>query len=335
MNILRRLKAHRRLLLRALVSGTLIAWLLTEIDLRTVIERWSLANWPLLVVLVPVLYLLNTYLRTARLRLILRTHGMQLSFGWLWLVQLKSSFVVSFVPGGVSGDVYRTFVIGRKIERTLDSISALVLEKVIGLLAMVSLSVVSLIVGVGLLGVAAYSNLIWPVAIIAGALVLFCLVSYLVVRFRLLARWRLPFSYWTRLEETADRLALQLRDGRIVLSLAVLSVLLQLSIIFWYFVVAQAKALDLSLITLLIAVPIVELLLTIPISIGGLGVRDASLVVLLQPFGLSAEEIVSLSLLVALTATLVRVLSGVAFLFDGEGQDSALQNKMEQAAETP
>lgn len=333
MNLFRWLKAHRQFLLRALVSGTLIAWLLTEIDIRTVIERWSSVNWLLLVVLVPLLYLFNTYLRTARLRLILRTHGMPLSFRWLWLVQLKSSFVVSFVPGGVSGDVYRTYVIGRKIERTLDSISAVMLEKIIGLLAMMSLSIVSLMVGMGLLGVTAYSNLIGPVAVIAGGLVMFCLGSYLVIRLRLLARWRLPFSFWTRLEETADRLALQFRDGRVVLSLALLSLLLQFSIILWYFVVAQAKALDLSLITLLIAVPIVELLLTIPISIGGVGVRDASLVVLLLPFGLSAEEIVSLSLLVAFTATLVRVLSGLAFLFDGEGQDVLLQNAMEQAAE--
>ncbi len=316
-----------------LVSGTLIAWLLTEIDLRAVIARWSSVNWPLLIVLIPLLYLINTYLRTARLRIILQTHGMQLSFRWLWLVQLRSSFVVSFVPGGVSGDVYRTFVIGRKSERTLDSIAAVVLEKVIGLLAMMSLSIISLLVGVGLLGITAYNSLVAPVAVIAGGLILFCLVSYLVLRARLLSRWRLPFPFWTRLQETADRLALQFNESHNVLSLALLSLLLQISIILWYFVVAQARALELSLLTLLIAVPIVELLLTIPVSIGGVGVRDAALVVLLLPFGLSAEEIVSLSLLVALTATLVRVLSGLAFLFDGDAQQNQLPGKVEQATE--
>lgn len=334
MPILRWFQSHRRLLLRVSISSALIVWLLLRIDLGTVIARWSNVNWLLLGLLIPGLYLLNTHLRTARLRTILQAHGLLFPFRWLWLVQLKSSFVVTFLPGGASGDLYRTIVIGREVERNLDSVSAVVLEKMVGLLAMMFLSIVSLFVGMRLLGMTAYANLIGPVSIVAGGLIFISFMVYSVVRARLISRWHLPFSFWNRLAETTERLAMQFRDDRMLLSLALLSVLLQLSIVLWYFIVARAMALDVSLIALMIAVPIVELLLAIPVSIGGIGVRDASLVVLMLPFGLSTEEIISLSLLVALTATLLRVLSGSAFLWNTNGQKLPAKNALEHMVES-
>lgn len=335
MTLLNWFKVNHRLLLRAFVSGVLITLLLTQIDVREVIERWTDVNWLLLSLLVPLLYLNNSVLRTIRLRTILKAHSLNIPFRWLWLVQLKSGFVVSFVPGGVSGDVYRTFVIGRKAERALDSVSAVALEKLIGLLTMMSLSIVSLLVGVRLMGVTSYGNLVGPVSIIAGGLIFATIVAYLAIRLHLVSRWRLPFSFWSQLEETSERLSELFKNGRMLLTLATLSFLLQFSIVIWYFVVAQAKSLDLSLIALMMAVPVVELLLTIPISIGGVGVRDAALVILLLPFGLSVEEVVSLSLLVTFSATLMRILSGLAFLVDGEKQEVAPSGAVRQIAELP
>ena len=109
--------ARYRLLLRLIISIALMAWLLSQVNLGTVVDRWSAVNWLLLLISIPFLYLLNTYLRTVRLRLILLAQGFRLPFRWLWLVQLRSSFVVTFLPGGVAGDIYRTFAIGREAQR--------------------------------------------------------------------------------------------------------------------------------------------------------------------------------------------------------------------------
>jgi uncharacterized membrane protein YbhN (UPF0104 family) len=316
--------ARRQLLLRATISVALILWLLSQLDLAQMVTRWSTANWLLLSLLIPFLYLLNMIVRAARLRIILHAQGLTVPFHLLWMIQLKSSFFISFVPGGAAGDIYRTVAIGREIKRVLDSIASVLLEKFIGLAAMMLLSIASLITGVYLLDLAPYSNIARPVFVLALALLAAWLLFFALIRGQFLKRRGLPISFPDRLQDVSEQLYFLFGNSRILAKLGLLSFLLQVSIVFWYFTVARAMHLDISLLALMIGVPVIELLLAIPISVGGIGVRDSALVVLLLPFGLNAEDIVSFSLLVAFTATLARTLSGLAFIADAGEEQSGL-----------
>lgn len=63
-------------------------------------------------------------------------------------------------------------------------------------------------------------------------------------------------------------------------------------------------------------VPLVALAMVLPVSISGVGVREGGLVFLLEPFGVSAEQAVTLGLLWFLTAIVGGLLGGIVFLFD-------------------
>ena len=63
-----------------------------------------------------------------------------------------------------------------------------------------------------------------------------------------------------------------------------------------YYFVAQALDVHLNLIYFLIFVPMITAFCVIPISIGGLGVRDTASIVLFGKVGLMAEKAFALSL---------------------------------------
>jgi uncharacterized membrane protein YbhN (UPF0104 family) len=79
-----------------------------------------------------------------------------------------------------------------------------------------------------------------------------------------------------------------------------------------------ARSLDVSLPALvwLSVVPLVALAMVLPISIGGLGVREKSFEALLPAFGVPAETALAIALLWGLCTTLAGLLGGVVFLLE-------------------
>lgn len=304
-----------------LVSSALIIWLLLRVNPAQVIDRWQDVDWPFLVLLIPLLIMLTSTIRAGRLRVILAAQGFSFPYLWLVLLQLKGAFILSFLPG-VSNDIYRSYIIGREAsgssdgllsDRHLISIASVVFERAMGLGALIFVSIASLLVGVYVLNIGVYSDLAPSVLIVGLVVFILALIVFGVIRSRLIKRWQLPIPFWRRVQQVSARLYLLFSNDRALAALILLSIALQLSVVFSYFMVAKALHLKLSLLPFLITVPVVELLISVPISVGGIGVRDAALVFLLLPFGVTAEAAVSLSLLMAFVVTMMGILSGLSF----------------------
>jgi glycosyltransferase 2 family protein len=106
-----------------------------------------------------------------------------------------------------------------------------------------------------------------------------------------------------------------------------MSLCLQIVIVIWYFVIAISLEFPLSFVALLAIVPLLELLLMLPISVGGIGVREWAFTVPFVPFGLTATEALSYSLLSFLIGTIMTGLSGLAFLFEHTEQESTMPDR--------
>lgn len=303
-----------------LVSGALMLWLLMRVNPAQVVARWQDVNWLFLALLIPMLIILTSTIRAGRLRLILDAQGLSFPYLWLILLQLKGAFILSFLPGGVSSDIYRSYIIGREADRHLISIASVLLERAVGLGALIFVSVASLLVGVYFLNISAYADLAPSVLAVALAVFTLALILFLVIRRRLIKRWQLPIPFWGRFQQVSERLNLLFSNHRALAALILLSIALQLAVILSYFMVAQAMHLQLSILPFLITIPVVELLISVPISVGGIGVRDTALVFLLLPFGVSAEEALSLSLLMAFVVTIMGILSGLSFFIQVPAQ---------------
>ena len=80
--------------------------------------------------------------------------------------------------------------------------------------------------------------------------------------------------------------------------------------------VGRALGVEVGLSTWFVVVPLVNLTMVLPISIGGVGVREGMMSLLLAPFGVPRETAVAVGLLTLLTAVVCGLLGGIVFLAD-------------------
>ena len=104
--------------------------------------------------------------------------------------------------------------------------------------------------------------------------------------------------------------AFQGLKGQTLARILVLSAVFQGGDIAVTFLLARALDLDVPFVALLGVVPLVYLATVLPISLGGLGVREGTLAFLLARYGVAASDAITLSFLVYLNRVLVGSIGG-------------------------
>jgi len=171
---------------KALISLALIFWLLLGVELNQIALQWKRTDFIFLVLVVPLIHLTCIALRSIRLRTILNRLGVTLSFWWLGLAQLKGSFMGAVLPGGISGDIYRTYVIGKKTADGWDSVCAVLIEKIVGVGSMLLVCLSGVLYGVYWLGHPVFNQLVKPSLIALSLFVVVCGVLPAAARLRIL-----------------------------------------------------------------------------------------------------------------------------------------------------
>jgi uncharacterized membrane protein YbhN (UPF0104 family) len=100
-----------------------------------------------------------------------------------------------------------------------------------------------------------------------------------------------------KVRQIAGVFVLYRNSPQLVFGTAILSALIQVANVFLLWMLGQAAGLPLPLAYCFVLMPLVSLLTLLPISVGGLGVREGALVLLLGPLGIAAGQAVTLSLL--------------------------------------
>ncbi|MGC8481492.1 MAG: lysylphosphatidylglycerol synthase domain-containing protein, partial [Acidimicrobiales bacterium] len=105
-----------------------------------------------------------------------------------------------------------------------------------------------------------------------------------------------------------------------VLEVLSVSLAYQFAVVVTAFAVATALGLGLSLTDMLAFVPAVAILQVVPLTIGGLGLREGAFVLFLHPLGVSTSQAVALGLLIYLVNVLVSLLGAPALALGNEVQ---------------
>jgi uncharacterized membrane protein YbhN (UPF0104 family) len=106
------------------------------------------------------------------------------------------------------------------------------------------------------------------------------------------------------------------RDKKTILAgVWFLSVLVQGGMSFVFYCMARAIGLKLGLIPFLVFVPVITAFSVLPISIGGLGLRDTACVVLFAKVGVAAEKALCMSLANFGFMFVLGVLGGLSYVF--------------------
>jgi uncharacterized protein (TIRG00374 family) len=224
------------------------------------------------------------------------------------------SFVLNILlPTAVAGDAVRTWVVGKQSGRLLGAAAATVVDRLTALTCLFALGWVAFAVDPDSVPASVLAAFAWVTAGLAVALALGVMAA---IGVRPLVR-RLPERAANMLRESWRIVRGWGGSRRLVLNVVVLGLVYQVLVVAVLVLVAKTVGVDLSFALAAVCAPIVVLATLIPISVGGLGIREGGFVILLGQAGIDAADATLVSLLSATTVLIASaVVAGATYLFD-------------------
>lgn len=209
------------------------------------------------------------------------------------------------LPSTVGGDVMRVVYLDGQSGRKWAAFLSVVLERINGLIVLTCVACLGL----------ALTPIELPewVAISVWGVAVFTVVS--LASLPLLARWQ-RISGAKR--EQARTIVDLLCSPALMIEASFLSILTQLCGVFTVYFLGVGLGLDVPLGYYFVLSPMIVLLTMAPISVNGMGVREAGTVLFLTPFGVDVESALTLAFLWFAVGAAVSMFGGVVYLFTSQ-----------------
>ena len=220
-------------------------------------------------------------------------------------------FVSNFLPTTIGGDVLRASRLGASNGHRKVSAASVVLERLTGFIGLPLISLVALLVTPSLLRLGTASR----IALLLSLGPLVALSAFMVLAANPRLGERIGGRRWLGLAMTVHLGLVRLRRHP-ALALGVMGAALayQLSVILVAWMAAHALGLSISWTAMMAFMPVVAIAQSLPVSIGGLGIREGALVVLFGPLGVSDSHAVALGLVLYAINMAVSLLGAPSFL---------------------
>ncbi len=297
---------NKRLLLAAkiVVSLGLLGYLLWQLDWPALLEKARSLSWWTLPVAVSA-FLGTLYVSTLRWAVLLRTHYPTFKTSLLFKYYLVATLFNNILPTSSGGDLIRSYYIYRHKKDAVCAVSPIITERVIGLVVMLLINVIAIYV-TGSIDIV--SRVLWStlLMILAGVVIVLILIA-------------LPATYWPlhRLLERLSRyriIRFLLRAGEamhgylkhpgIMSTIFIYSVTHQMLAITVYFFIATGLGIEISIQAIMVVIPLTFIAVALPISIGGMGVREIATVGLMMRFGVAESDAAAIALIYILVILL-------------------------------
>jgi len=295
-----------------LVSAVLLAAVLVYVDVDDFARAIRNGEWGWFAAAIALMAVATTP-GAARWRLILQRAEIEISPIRALKTFSSSLFLNNVLPTSIGGDAARAWSVGRDSGRLLRAALATVVDRATAvaclfLLAWAALAVDDETVPQVLVGV-----LFW---ISVGLTAVAAVAALVAAGMRPVVR-RIPRQLATMIREAWATLLAWGRAPDLIGWLVVLGLLYQLLAVLALILVGRAVGVELSFPLAAVTAAIVVVAMLVPISIGGLGIREGGFVLLLGEAGVDGAEATLISLLSAATIALASAaVVGLAVLYE-------------------
>ncbi len=287
-------KLHLSKSIRVLLTLAFLGFIYTKIDLSNLFLTIRQANYWLIILALAV-FVFNRILISLRWKVILSAYAIPVSLLKVIKIIFVSMPAGFLTPGGAGTDLVRGYQVSKQHGQTADVAGSIIIDRIIGLYSMFFVAFV-----------AAYFSppleYLYEIKIITTISIIILTIGALVGLYVLRTygnKIKISFSEkWnTQLSKLINALADLSVLKKVFLPIALISLFIQFSrcIVFYYLFLSLGVKLD--FIYFLVLVPLVFVLLFMPISLGGLGVRETSLLFFFAQLGVASEVSVSAGLL--------------------------------------
>lgn len=259
-----------------------------------------------------VLQVVVIFMIALRFKKILSVHNIKVSFKDASSLTFIGYFFNNFLPSSVGGDLVKAYYSARNSKRKVESLSAVIADRAIGL---VTLS----LIGVVIVNFLKLENeniraliYIFFFSLMGSLYVLFHKGSVRVLN-RLLSKIRLG-NVKEKLKLLYETILIYKGSKRLLFATIILSSLAQLVGVASMYLIARGLYLPISFGLLLVILPIVAVISMFP-SINGLGIREGAYVYFLSST-IGRENALTYSLLNLLSLFFVSLIGGLVYLFN-------------------
>ena len=280
-----------RFALQLLISGGILAFLVFRIDVSRTIDLIASSDAVYLVGALAI-FLVTTWLMAWRWQVLLASKGIDEPLGWLTKLYFVGYAAGQVLPTSVGGDAVRIVEHARRRPRAKgEAAAAVLMERMLGSMGVVILVAVGLAVAAGRsrnLEAFIWIELACVAAIAVAAVLLFSRRTGRELQDRVF-----PLGRRLRLDRPLQSVYAALqgyrsRPGVLALMFAV-TLVTQVARLFAIWFCGEAVGIDVSPIVYFILGPLLYLVMLVPFTINGLGVREAFFVAFLAGFGVEAD----------------------------------------------
>lgn len=251
-------------------------------------------------------------------QILLKAKGEIKEFLHVWKIYYIGTFFNLFLPTNVGGDIVKAHKMSKVSNRSIEAYSSVFMERFLGVIAIFGLAIVA--------STLYFSEL--PTDIILIIYVVFLplvILSFIMIwkesvvnKFKRLIN-RLfknfnPFSIREKLIKLYSSINLYTKKKRSLGYALLISFVFHTMLILTNYILALSIGIDVSIHYFFIFIPITAILLFLPISIKGFGVREVLYAYFFTQVGVTTAQAVSLSFLVQLLGIISSLIGGFVYL---------------------
>ncbi len=315
--------SYWRYALNVVISLCILVFLFTRVPFEQIIEivRQSRSDLFFLAFLAGVLSLLVS---AWRWQILLRVLDYQYDLKMLAKLSFMAFFYNNFLPGGVAGEVARVAMLpedkNSKIDRQTHLMritASVVTDRVVGMIGIMLLAFMGFLFSRHLL-----TNS--KIMFLFGLLTFGILSVFAVLFSRRIQLWvKTIFAYPLRIlspvqtifRDVTESLFVYRDNYNVFMKVIPLSIFANFWVVVYFFLLARSIYIPIGFFRLLVFVPFIEFISTIPVSLSGVGIREAMTILLFSSEGFTAAQAIAVSLLTFLVLLMLGAVGGILFLF--------------------
>jgi len=290
------LKKIGTIFLRISISVILLVFLFKKVDEKSMLETFKHADKPLLL-LAFIVFLLSYILCLFRWQMLLRAIKIHLPLKRIIISFSGGIFFNLFLPSTIGGDLMRSIDLSTHTNRPKEVIATVFLDRLSGYIGLVSVALISLALGSKLIHDKSVALL---VIIITSILITVLLVLFNTAIYRKINNL-LHSPNAGKIRELIKNLHQEIHvfrhNKRVIINNLLVSVIVQAIGPVTFFIISKSLGLNVNIIYFFIFFPIIGAVTLLPISIGGLGLRDAMTVFFFAEVGVSKDLAFAMSLI--------------------------------------
>ncbi|MCP2605153.1 flippase-like domain-containing protein [Candidatus Aminicenantes bacterium AH-873-B07] len=307
------LKRTLSTLFKFIVSAVIILYILIyRVSLREIFETLSSVSlfW---LILSFSLHSFGLLISAWRWQVLMNAQEIEVPFRFLTQSYLVGAFFNQFLPTRFGGDMVRIYNGSRYTDSLLKSSAIILTERANGILILL---LFAFLASIFRLELTEENPVIW-ISLLIGfsgmAFLLFLLSPFITKLINKIKGKGFLRKIKEKIIFFRDSILIYKKRKKELMEVTFLSILLQINVIVHYYFIGRALKIDIPFLDYFIIMPVVLLLISIPITISGWGVREGALIGIFQFYSYSPDFAVSFSLIDVAFNLIIGIIGGIVY----------------------